>query len=65
MCACVRACVRACVCVCFALAGMKGLSSKRIALKVDVIGPEYILFARASVRLSAWKFTGWGSEGVN
>ena len=42
-----------------------GLSSKRVAPKVDVIGPENILFAGASVHLSAENFTGWGSEGVN
>ena len=28
---------------------LKGLSSKRIALKVDVTGPEHILFAGVSV----------------
>ena len=44
---------------------MEALSSKRVALKVDVIGPENILFAGASVHLSAENFTGWGSEGVN
>ena len=32
---------------------MKGFSSKRIALKVDVIGVENILCARASVHLFA------------
>jgi len=36
---------------------MKGFSSKRIALKIDVIGLENILFGG--------NFTGWGSEGVN
>ena len=35
---------------------VEGLSSNRIALKVDVIGPELILFAGASVHLSARKF---------
>ena len=34
---------------------VKGLSSKRIALKVDVIGLENILFAGASVYHSARK----------
>ena len=43
---------------------MKGFSSKRIALKVDVIGPENILLAGASVHHSAGNFKGWGSEGV-
>ena len=43
-------------------------SSKRIALKIEVIGLEDVLYAGASVPLSARKFyivTGWGSEGVN
>ena len=44
---------------------VKGVSSKHTALKVDVIGPQNILFAGASVHLSARNFTGWGSEGVN
>ena len=46
---------------------MKGeFSSKRIALEVDVIGPENILLADASVHLSARTFfTAWGREGVN
>ena len=35
---------------------VEGFSSKRIALKIDVIGPENILFAGASVHLSAGKF---------
>ena len=35
---------------------MKGFSSKRIALKLDVIGPENILYAGASVHLSAREF---------
>ena len=35
---------------------MKGSPSKLIALKVDVTGPENILFAGASVQLSAQKF---------
>ena len=46
---------------------VKGSSSKRIALKGDnyVIGPKNILFAGASVHLSARKFcTGWSREGV-
>ena len=34
----------------------KGLSPKRIALNLDAIGPENILFAGASVHLSARKF---------
>ena len=34
---------------------VKGFASKRIALKLDVIGPENILFAGASVHLSARK----------
>ena len=44
---------------------MKGFSSRLKALKVDVIGPENILFAGESVHLSARNFfTGWGREGV-
>jgi len=40
-------------------------SSKCTALKVDVIGPENIVFAGAIMHLSAWKFyRDWGSEGV-
>ena len=39
-------------------------SSKRIALKVDVIGPGNILFAGAIVRIQPGNFTGWGSEGL-
>ena len=39
---------------------MKGFSSKRIALKADVIGPENVLFAGASVQLSARKFDSLG-----
>ena len=35
---------------------LKGFLSKRTALKVDVIGAENILFAGASVHLSARKF---------
>ena len=35
---------------------VKGLPSKRTALKVIVIGPENILFAAASVHLSAQIF---------
>ena len=35
---------------------MKGFSSEHIALKIDVIGPENMLFAGASVHLSAQKF---------
>ena len=34
---------------------MKGISSKGIALEVDVMGPENILFAGMSVHLSAKK----------
>ena len=44
---------------------MKGFSLKRIALKIDFIGPENILFA--GVRPCIFQpgnFTGWGSEGV-
>ena len=44
---------------------VKGFSSKRIALKVDVTGPEDTLFAGTSLHLSAPKITGWGDEGVN
>ena len=45
---------------------VKGLSSKRLALKADVIGPgKNILFAGASVHLSARIFyRPGGSEGV-
>ena len=39
---------------------MEWFSSKRIALKVDVIGPENVLFACTSLH-----HTGCGSEGVN
>ena len=35
---------------------MKRFTSKRIALRVDVIGPENILFAGTYVQLSARKF---------
>ena len=35
---------------------MKGISSKGIALEVDVMGPENTLFADMSVQLSAKKF---------
>ena len=35
---------------------MEGSSSKRIVLKVDVIGAENILFAGAAVHYSARKF---------
>ena len=35
---------------------MKGSPSKLIALKTDVIGPENVLFAGASVRLLARRF---------
>ena len=34
---------------------MKGFSSKPIALKIDVTGPENILFAGVSLHLSARK----------
>ena len=34
---------------------VKGFSSKRIALKVDVIGQETTLFTGTSLHLSAWK----------
>ena len=44
---------------------MKESPSKTIALKIDVIGPEKILFAGASMLHSAWNFTDWSSEGVN
>ena len=43
---------------------MKGFSSKRIAPKIDVTGPENIPFAGASA-FHPGKFTGGGSEGVN
>ena len=39
---------------------VEGFSSKRIALKVDVVGPENVPFACTSLHL-----TGWGSEEVN
>ena len=43
-----------------------GFSSKRRALKTDVIRPKKILFPRASVpHLLPGNFTGWISEGVN
>jgi len=35
---------------------VKGFSSDCIALKVDVIEPENILFAGTSLHHSAWKF---------
>ena len=35
---------------------MKGLSSQRLTLKVDVTGPENILFAGSSLHLSAGNF---------
>ena len=41
---------------------MKEVSSKRVALKIDVIGPENVQFAGASVQPGIC--TGWGSEGV-
>ena len=44
---------------------MKEFSSKRIALKVDVIEPENILFAARPCILQHGNFTSWGSEGVN
>ena len=43
---------------------MKRFSLKSIALKVDVIGPEHILFAGESLHRSARKFYRLGSEGV-
>ena len=46
---------------------MKGISSKHIALKVDVTRLKNILFAGMSVHLSQFQpgdFVGWGSEGV-
>ena len=44
---------------------MKGFSSRLKALKVDVIGPENILFAGESVHLSARTFYRLGGcEGV-
>ena len=49
----------------FALACGRTFSSQRIALTVDVIGPENILFAGESLHLSARKFYRLGSEGVN
>ena len=45
-----------CFLFCFLHWYVKGFSSKRITLKVDVTGPENILFAGASVHLSARKF---------
>ena len=39
-----------------------GLSSKRIASKVDVIGPENVLCAGTSVDLSARKFNRLGQR---
>ena len=44
---------------------VKGLLSKRTALKADVTGPENRLFAVASLHHPARNFTCWGSEGVN
>ena len=43
---------------------MKGSPSERTALKVDVTGPENILFAGVSVHLPVRNFNGWGSDGV-
>ena len=44
---------------------MKGFSSKRVALKVDVLQDlENILFAEVSVHFQPGHFTGWGSVGV-
>ena len=44
---------------------MKRFSSKHIALKTDVTGPENILFAGTSCIFQPGNVTGWGSEGVN
>ena len=42
----------------------KVFSSKRIVLKIDVVGPEiYCLEARPCI-FQPGNFTGWGSEGV-
>ena len=43
-------------CFYFSHRHVKGLSSQRVALKVDVIGPENIQFAGMSLHLSAQKF---------
>ena len=44
---------------------MKGFSSKDTALKVDVIGPENMLFVGAFACIfQTGNFTGCGSEGV-
>jgi len=43
---------------------VKGFLSKRIALKIDVTGLENVLFAGASVQLSARNFYRLASEGV-
>ena len=43
---------------------MKQFSSKCIAFKIDVTGPENILFAGASVHIQPENFKGWVSEGV-
>ena len=49
-----------------ALAWEKTLITMHLALKVDVIGPENILFAGMSLHLSTGgNFTGWSTEGVN
>ena len=45
-----------CFCLLFLHCHVKGFSLNHIALKVDVIGPENILFAGASMHLSAQKF---------
>ena len=36
-----------------------------MALKIDVIGLEKILFAGMSMHRSSPEMTGWGSEGFN
>ena len=49
----------------FALACEKTFIKRYIALNGDLIGPENILFAGASMHFSARNFTDWGSEWVN
>ena len=44
---------------------MKGSPSKCIESKIDVIGPENILFAGSSCIIQPGYFTGCDSEGVN
>ena len=45
---------------------MKGFPSKNIALKIDVLGQENMLFGGMSVHHSAWKFYRRGAvKGLN